>query len=99
MTGIEIESPLLSPPLSAGVYSNGQMSSMDTSTFGDMDLGNSMDLGSSDHSIVPKRAKPRFEFEFGGGGSVEAAIELQRMQSGERVHNLLQECFYNAASR
>ncbi|KFH65138.1 hypothetical protein MVEG_08619 [Podila verticillata NRRL 6337] len=99
MTGIETECPLLSPPLSAGVYSNEHMSSMGTNTFGDMDLGDSMDLGSGDHSSVPKRAKPRFEFGFGGGGSVEAAIELQRMQSGERVHNLLQECFYNAASR
>jgi len=75
------------------------MSSMDTSTFGDMDLGDSMDLGSGDLSSVPKRAKPRLGFGFGRGGSVEAAIELQRMQSGQRVHNLLQECFYNAASR
>lgn len=101
MTGIETESPLLSPPLSAGVYPTEQMSSMDTSTFGDMDLGESMDLGSSEHSSsVPKRAKPRLEFGFGGGaGGVEAAIELQRYQSGQQVHNLFQECFYNAASR
>lgn len=98
MTGIETESPLLSPPLSAGVYSTKQISSMETSAFGDMDLGESMDLGYSDHG-VPKRAKPRLEFGFGGGvRSVEAA-ELQRHESGQQVHNLLQECFYNAASR
>ncbi|KAF9427795.1 hypothetical protein BGZ94_004118 [Podila epigama] len=110
---IEQESPLMSPPLSAGAcYSTQSLSSVEISSLVDMEMSDSMEgveeegfgggaiwsggvvLGKSMGMI--KRAKPRLELEL---DAREAAIEFERLQSGQRVHNLMQECFYNAASR